>query len=193
MLRELDRDRPLLRRRAAIVVSLLLGVLLFLLPPALWGVINYVPPFHPELPPLPDPNGYTVASGALRQESLAERLKDGERWQTLPLPELERALRKRRSALASVRAAFSLEWRVPDPLNNESSRGEEFREGSAWFAAESRLARGRGDYDAAMRHCLDAMELGAGACRGGDMGDRFVGQDCQVRGLAEAQRVVWQL
>ena len=205
MPREHAEDRSTRGRRMAVVASLLLLVVLFLLPPALWGVINYVPPFRPDLPPLPSPNGYEVASNALRRMGKPGNLRENvwrvrpgnhpvqERWQGASLPGLEAALRKRRSTLATVRAAFPLEWRVPDPLQEGTSRGAEFHDCSAWFAAESRLARSRGDYDAAMRHCLDALELGSRVCRGGSTRDRYVGQGCQQRALVEAQQVVWHL
>lgn len=194
MARQLDEDQTAVRRSRRIALSagaILIGML-FLLPAGYWGAVNYVPPFREEPPALPRQNGYELALRALHGFGEVGVL-DG-RWQTMSLPALEVRLRRRRTTLAAVRAAFALEWRVPDSLEpGEAYHGGPFYECSAWFAAESRLARARGDYDAAMRHCLDAIELGARACRGGDEGDRGTGQGCQERGLKEAQRVVWHL
>jgi hypothetical protein len=78
-----------------------------------WRYVNGVPPFTPQLPPMPRPNGYELAAKAAAPVS--QMLRPAERLggpETMPL-QWQAVLVRVRPALDAVRAAFRLQWRAP--------------------------------------------------------------------------------
>jgi hypothetical protein len=176
-----------------------------------WQHVNHVPPYSPTLPPMPEPNGWDHAVSAVRQLSSRQAARvpgpppgDGRgqilgnpppvppRWPEGTPEELRKHLSSRRPVLEEVRAAFRLEWRARPNLRITDRYPwlGEFRECARCFAAESNLARSRGDDETAFDRGLDAMELGSKVVGGADTLTWLTGVGCHTQGLAQAEQLV---
>lgn len=180
-----------------------------------WRYVNYVPPFAPALPPLPEPNGYTRAAEALAQlpsfaarssmipgsrqsagptppSPATNRLRLLSSWPNLPPGQLRAQLTRVRPVLDEVRADFRLEWRTPLVLTFQEDYSDlrRFRQCARCFAAESTLARSQSDYASAMQRSLDAMELGGKLARGSANIPWMAARDCHSTGFEQAERTV---
>jgi hypothetical protein len=173
----------------AIVCSLGLGLVGY------WQYATSVPPFRPQLPPMPQPNGYELAAQAVAQLAGARRPKAPDHWPKGTPEELRAQLAPIRPMLDQVRSSFRLEWRARPVLSNHDFVPEysQFRECARGFTAESRLARSRGDYRGAMESSLDAIELGSRVPVGGCFFARLIGQTCQAIGFAVVETLAPRL
>jgi hypothetical protein len=169
-----------------------------------WRYVNSVPPFTPQLPPMPNPNGYTQAEQALSLLPAPNRLWPAQEWlkgtpatsnRSYGTPEqLQVSLVSKRPILDRVRATFRLEWRARPVLSLEDGPEEyqatQFAECAHWFAKESLAAHFQGDEATAIQRSLDAMELGSKVPRGGGSLSWLVGRSCHMIGLGQAERQV---
>src|SRR5690242_20668147 len=80
---------------------------------ASWRYIDDVTPFHPQLPPMPEPNGYVVAAQATSQLSKIHRPPPPSRWPAGTREELLAQLQPIKPVLKAVRGSFELQWRSP--------------------------------------------------------------------------------
>jgi hypothetical protein len=156
-----------------------------------WRYVNGVPPFTPQLPPMPRPNGYELAAKAAAPVSQmlrpAERLGGPEK---MPL-QWHAVLVRVHPALDKVRAAFRLQWRAPVLLLSTYPReSADFRACARSWAAESTLSRRRGDFGPALERSLDAMELGSKMSRGVGMIGRLAGLACDAIGFQHVEGIV---
>jgi hypothetical protein len=164
-----------------------------------WEYASYVPPFQPQLPPMPSPNGYVIASQALARLDQLHRPPVPRTWPNGSPAELRAQLAVVRPILKQVRAALHLEWRSPPELGLNSVSPElsgsdgRFRECARCFAAESILQRDEGNYAGAMQSSLDAMQLGSKIPWGGGLIARLVGLACHAIGFDMAERTASHL
>jgi hypothetical protein len=156
-----------------------------------WWYVNSVPPFTPRLPPLPRPNGYDRAWKAIVPLIPFSRQPVPDRWPDGTPAELRARLVTLRPLLDEVRASFALEWRTNPPLSFSVDFPEiaGFRECARGFAAESILARRRGDYGTAMQRSLDAVELGVRMPRGGGLLARMAAVEMIEIGFSQSERL----
>src|SRR5437867_4259046 len=98
---------------------LAMAVLLGVSAAAGWRYINDVPPFAPQLPPMPVPNGYDRAEKVLNSGSsligtwnplARSRRTVPPNWPHGTAEQLQAALVPERSKMNQVRAAMRLEW-----------------------------------------------------------------------------------
>jgi hypothetical protein len=161
-----------------------------------WEYVSYVPPFQPQLQPMPSPNGFMMASHALAQLDQLRRPPVPRTWPNGSPAVLRAQLAVVRPILKQVRASFRLEWRSPPELGLNAGSAElsggdaRFRECARCFAAESNLDRSEGNYAGAMQSSLDAMALGAKIPWGGGLIARLVGLACHAIGFDMAERTV---
>jgi hypothetical protein len=160
----------------------------------------YVPTFAPQLPPMPEPNGYVRAEQAVLRLSRGDQLRRPtipKSWPNGAPAELGAQVTALRPVLDEVRAAFKLEWRQPPQLDAAGIRrwsaDEEFRECACGFVAESHLAESQGDLSLAMQRSLDAIELGSNVPRGGGISQSQVGLAIHAIGYAGAGRLTPEL
>jgi hypothetical protein len=139
------------------------------------GVVGYwryaasVPPFKPQLPPMPKPNGYERAAKAAGRLSRAIHPPYPPHWPSGMPAELRAQLAPVRSILDEIRATFRLTWRAPPVLrlgDEDSLQYGVYPPVVFWkcadcFVAESHLARSLGDYATAVQRGLDAIEFGS--------------------------------
>jgi hypothetical protein len=175
-----------------IVCALALGVVGY------WKYATGVPPFTPQLPPLPKPNGYERAAKAAGRLWRAKGPRLPARWPNGTQAELHAQLAPLRPVLDEIRATFRLDWRAPPELGlagigSSIPNYAGFRECARCFAAETNVARRQGDYSTAMQRSLDSMELGAKLPRGGALITRLVGRACHGLGFSQVERIVPQL
>jgi hypothetical protein len=154
-----------------------------------WHYVNSVPRFDPQLPSLPQPNGYERAESAARQ-LLQVRRPMPKSWPRGTPEEIRTALEPVYPILDEVRAAYRLEWRTRPAMSfSAAPAGQaEFRKCARSFAAASMLARSQGDHGTAMQWSLDAMELGSRLPRGGGLIARMLGLASHAIGFREAER-----
>jgi hypothetical protein len=169
-----------------IVCALGLGVVGY------WRYVNSVPPFTPQMPPLPRPNGYDRAWRAIVPLIPFSRQPVPARWPDGTPAELRARLVAIRPSLDEVRGSFALEWRMDPPLSFSVDFPEiaGFRECARGFAAECILARRQGDYRTAMQRSLDAVELGVRMPRGGGLLARMAAVEMIGIGFSQAEQLV---
>lgn len=195
---ELGIIRPAWKPRSRRWLALVTVVLALVVPTCgaigYWRSVNYVPIFVLSLPPDPVPKGYQAAVRAVRQ--LPGALPPGPngtgashpaglpaKWETAPATQLAAALRAAAPAMDGVRRTFSSAWRAspwraPSRLEGSTADLNGFRALANYLAAESRLARLRGDPAGALRSSLDVIELG----------NRCTDQGWQEMGMEQAER-----
>jgi hypothetical protein len=159
-----------------------------------WNYATSVPPFTPQLPPLPKPNGYERAATAAARASRAKRPPYPPRWPNGTQAELRAQLAPVRPILDEIRSTFRLDWRAPPERGLQAGAAfpdyASFRGRARDFTAETVVARRGGDYDAAMQRSLDGMELAAKLPWGGPLTARLVGLACHAMGFSQVERVV---
>ena len=185
------------RHRWAIILTVVVAALGIVIGSTLgyWRYASYIPPFQAQVPPMPERNGYFVATKALSRLSQVHRPPVPKRWPSGTPDELRAQLRPLEPIMAQVRAALPLEWRAPpvisvhgyDPIL--SGTYAKFRECTRCFAAESILRSSEGDFAGAMRASLDAMELGSKIPWGGGLIARLTGRACHAIGFSMAERI----
>jgi hypothetical protein len=162
-----------------------------------WKYATSVPPFKPQLPPMPRPNGYERAAKAAERRSRAKHPPYPPRWPNGTQAELRAQLAPIRPILDEIREAFQLEWRAPPERALYPGAAFPdyacFRECARCFCAETTVARGEGDYGTAMQRSLDGMELGAKIPWGGPLTSRLVGLACHALGFSQVERIVPRL
>jgi hypothetical protein len=160
-----------------------------------WRYVDSVPTFTPQLPPMPRPNGYEMATKAVARLAGARRPKVPDHWPKVTPEQLRAQLAPVRPMLDEVRSYFRLEWRARPMISNSDLFPEysQFRECARCFVAESLLSRHRGDIGGAMQRSLDAVELGSRVPRGGEVLASFVGQACQAIGFDRIEPLVPRL
>jgi hypothetical protein len=159
-----------------------------------WTYATSVPPFMPQLPPLPKPNGYVRAAKAAVRLSQASRLPYPFRWPSGTQAELRAQLAPVRPILDEIRETFQLQWRAPPERGLGVATAFPdyggFRDCARHFMAETTVARWKGDSATAMQHSLDGMELGAKVPWGGPLTARLVGLACHAMGFSQVERIV---
>jgi hypothetical protein len=171
-----------------IVSALALGIVGY------WQYATSVPPFKPQLPPMPRPNGYERAAKAAERRSSAKHPPYPPRWPNGTQAELRAQLAPIRPILDEIREAFQLEWRAPPERALQPGAAFPdyacFRECARCFMAETTVARREGDCGTAMQRSLDGMELGAKIPWGGGLIARLVGLACHAMGFSQVERIV---
>jgi hypothetical protein len=173
-----------------------------------WRYVNYVPTFVAPAVRMPVPNGYDRAAHLLAKLDHASRPKRPEEWPDGSAAQLRAQLKPVQPLLDEMRACFRLPWRAPQWVQPRSAipnhgfdsnlviyQGAEedflFQEYAKCFLAEANLAARRGDAAAAMRHALDAMELGSKvACGSSAMDTWWTWGACHDTGFPMAEGLV---
>lgn len=184
--------KPWSRKRSAAVgcggalVVALAGVLGYL------GWVNYLPPPEPDPHFLPQPNGYDACIAAAKKVKAAAtgpafgRPRDGD------LAALRKGLAAARPALAELRAALALEFRVPPyrSLEAPSPPFALFLQTSRVLVGASRAELNDGKPAAGMRYALDGIELGNRLGRGGLVPTAQTGMSVAYLSLSAAERCI---
>lgn len=177
------------------------GACLSLVVIVILGLVGYrqyvlaVPPFTPQLPAMPQPNGFDRAEAAIRRQFPQGRVPVPVGWPQPNPRELRPQWRKVAPLLDELRSTFALEWRAPPNLHqyrNDYLMAHElhgFLQCARWFAAESSLAMNQGDPGAALHRSLDAMELGALLSHGAIADFRSLAGAAHAIGFNEAERM----
>lgn len=177
-----------------------------------WHYLTWLPPYHPEAPVMPEPNGRAVALAALSRyrysgdgsttnastatatptEPIVNRPPIPVGWLNVLSDQLQAQLIPMRPILDDVRTSLALQWREPPPQDGilaPDGRNAMFRECARCFCAESRLAQSRDLYGEALQRSLDGMELGSLVSQGGGLITRYVALAGHAISFSEAEKV----
>jgi hypothetical protein len=171
-----------------------------------WQYINRVQPYEPHLEPGPAVNGYLLAVSSVTQLDQSVSPPDAARFPgysppTAPPPapgwpegepaEVRARIAWMRPVLTRIRALYRCQWESTPSVRHPSLHVpfSGFRECARGFAAESFLARKKGDYSAAMGSALDGMELGCRLSHGGPVLHSLVAQAVHAIGYSQAERL----
>jgi hypothetical protein len=160
----------------------------------LWGYAywaNSLLPYRPQLPPMPQPNGYeqaTLLAARLAKPQLAN-------WPRGSPAEIRPLVDAARPTLDQIRATFQQEWRAPPVLsvNYQFTEMAAARECARYFVAESFLEQSRSDEGEGLQRTLDAVEIGVRFPKGGTNLHALVAVALHAIGFSQAESQVSEL
>lgn len=192
-----DRGDAASGRKIAAVLGGIAGVLALFVG-VRWGIGNQDPNIPVPMPPMPNPNAYTIFLQAARLVREPKQLDkafapaSGRNAPSVTLAEKERLVNENEPAFRLVEQGLSVPYQAP-PIRSFSQLMPylgEFRGLARALKLRGDVLSERGDWGGAMAGYLDAMELGESVPRGSSIIGQLVGIACQAIGRKGAWQAV---